>query len=323
MTRSHVSRSQRASSLAPRAASHRHAVAHVARGAAATLIVAATLLCLSPAVRAQAVYPTAEAAAEAFANALATNDHTAMKHVLGNNYPRFIPTTDIGEDDVYAFLGQWAKGHRIVADPASRNGRPSAHVEVGDGGWTLPIPLEKVAGGWRFNTPAATDEMLTRRIGRDERSAILTSLAYVDAQNDYRNLTQHYAQKFISSPGQHDGLYWDTAPGETESPLGPLAATMQRHIAPGEAYHGYHFRILSAQGAHANDGAQSYLQDGVLKKGFALVAWPAEYGKTGVMSFIVNQDGQVYQKDLGPRTASAVEAIRTYDPDPSWQPAQP
>ncbi|HEY4354064.1 MAG TPA: DUF2950 domain-containing protein [Paraburkholderia sp.] len=323
MNRYPASRPQRASSLAHGAASPHHAAGHIVRGAAVTLIAAAALLCLSPGARAQAVYPTAEAAADAFANALAINDHTAMKHVLGSNYPRFIPTTDIGEDDIYAFLGQWAKGHKIVDEPASRNGRPRAHVEVGDGGWTLPIPLEKVAGGWRFNTPAATDEMLTRRIGRNERSAILTSQAYVDAQNDYRNLTQHYAQKFISSPHQHDGLYWDTTPGETESPLGPLAATMQRHIAPGEAYHGYHFRILTAQGADAKGGAQSYLQDGVLKKGFALVAWPAEYGKTGVMSFIVNQDGQVYQRDLGPRTASAVDAIRSYDPDSSWQPTQP
>ncbi|GAB7523660.1 DUF2950 domain-containing protein [Paraburkholderia sp. 2C] len=323
MNRFSASRPQHAPNLAHGAASHHHAVANLARGAAATLIAVAALLCLAPAARAQAVYPTAEAAADAFVNALAVNDHAAMNRVLGSHYPHYIPTTDIGEDDIYAFLGQWAKGHKIVDDPTSRNGRPSAHLEVGDGGWTLPIPLEKVAGGWRFNTPAATDEMLTRRIGRNERSAILTSQAYVDAQNDYRNLTQHYAQKFISSPRQHDGLYWDTAPGEAESPLGPLAATMQRHIAPGEAYHGYHFRILTAQGAHANGGAQSYLQDGVLKSGFALVAWPAEYGKTGVMSFIVNQDGQVYQKDLGRRTTSAVDAIRSYDPDSSWQRAQP
>ncbi len=275
------------------------------------------------AAQAQALYPTPDAAANAFVNALASNDQEALKHVLGSNYPRFIPTTSIGEDDLYDFLGQWAKGHQIVDDPTPRNGRPTAHLAVGTEGWTLPIPLEKTAHGWRFNTPAANDEMLTRRIGRNERSAILTSLAYVDAQNDYRNLTQHYAQKFISTPGQHDGLYWATAPGEADSPLGPLAATMQRQIAPGEAYHGYHYRILSAQGAHADGGAQSYLQDGVLKKGFGLIAWPAEYGKTGVMSFIVNQNGQVFQKDLGPQTARTVDSIRAFDPDPSWQPAQP
>ncbi|MFC0402827.1 DUF2950 domain-containing protein [Paraburkholderia rhizosphaerae] len=325
MTRYPVSHAARLTCLAQRAAhtaAHR-AASYIVRGAAGTLVAAATLLCGIPGAHAQAVYPTADAAANAFVNALATNDHMAMKRVLGSHYPRFIPTTEIGQDDIYAFLGQWAKGHAIVEDATPRNGRPSAHLEVGDDGWTLPIPIEKVAGGWRFNTPAATDEMLTRRIGRNERAAILTSLAYVDAQNDYRNLTQHYAQKFISTPKQHDGLYWDTAPGEPQSPLGPLAATMQRRIAPGEAYHGYHFRILTAQGSHANGGPQSYMQDGVLKKGFALVAWPAEYGKTGVMSFIVNQDGQVYQKDLGPRTASAVDAIRSFDPDSSWQPAHP
>jgi len=294
-----------------------------ARTNAYTLAMAATLLAGATAAHAQAVYPTPDDAANAFANALAANDHEAMKHVLGSNYPRFIPTTDIGQDDIYAFLGEWAKGHRIVDTDSARNGRPIAHIEVGNDGWTLPIPLEKTAKGWRFDPPAASDEMLTRRIGRNERSAILTAQAYVDAQNDYRKLTQHYAQKFISSPGQHDGLYWDTAPGEAESPLGPLAATMQRHIAPGEAYHGYHFRILTGQGEHANGGKASYLQDGVLKQGFGLVAWPAEYGKTGVMSFIVNQDGKVFQKNLGPRTASAVDAVRSFDPDSSWQPAQP
>ncbi|CAB3747377.1 DUF2950 domain-containing protein [Paraburkholderia humisilvae] len=325
MTRYPVSHAARATCVAQRATHNvaRNAAPGIVRATAAALVAAAALLCSAPAAHAQAVYPTADAAADAFTNALATNDHGAMKHVLGDHYTRFIPTTDIGQDDIYGFLGEWAKGHKIVEDATPRNGHPSAHLEVGNDGWTLPIPLEKVAGGWRFDTPAATDEMLTRRIGRNERSAILTSQAYVDAQNDYRNLTQHYAQKFISAPGQHDGLYWDTAPGEQESPLGPLAATMQRHIAPGEAYHGYHFRILTAQGTHAQGGAQSYLQDGVLKKGFALVAWPAEYGKTGVMSFIVNQDGQVYQKDLGPHTASAVDAIRSFDPDTSWQPAQP
>ena len=290
------------------------------------LVVTATLLagvCAASGAYAQAIYPTPDAAANAFANALAANDHEAMKHVLGNRYPTFIPTTDIGQDDIYAFLGEWAKGHRIVDDATPRNGHPVAHIEVGNDGWTLPIPLEKTAQGWRFDTPAAGDEMLTRRIGRNERSAILTAQAYVDAQNDYRNLTQHYAQKFISSPGQHDGLYWDSAPGEAQSPLGPLAATMQRHIAPGEAYHGYHYRILTGQGEHANGGKASYLDNGVLKKGFGLVAWPAEYGKTGVMSFIVNQDGKVFQKDLGPRTAKAVDSIRSFDPDPSWQPARP
>jgi len=176
--------------------------------------------------------------------------------------------------------------------------------------------------GWRFDPPAAQDEMLTRRIGRNEHAAILTSLAYLDAQNDYHNLTQHYAQRFVSTQGQHDGLYWATAPGETDSPLGPLAATMPNGTLPKEAYHGYHYRILTAQGAHAKGGAQNYVENGVLTKGFGLIASPAEYGKTGVMSFIVNQDGQVYQKNLGSQTARAAAAIKSFDPDDSWQPVQ-
>ncbi|HEY3598730.1 MAG TPA: DUF2950 domain-containing protein [Paraburkholderia sp.] len=293
------------------------------RTAVSTTAIASALLFGTTAAHAQAVYPTPDAAANALVDALATNNHEAMKRVLGEHFPRYIPTGEIGEDDIYAFLGEWAKGHQIVDDPTPSHGRQVAHLAVGTEGWTLPIPLEKTAQGWRFNTPAANDEMLTRRIGRNERSAILTSLAYVDAQNDYRNLTQHYAQKFISAPGQHDGLYWVTAPGETESPLGPLAATMQRKIAPGEAYHGYHYRILTAQGPHASGGAQSYLQDGALKKGFGLVAWPAEYGKTGVMSFMVNQDGKVFEKNLGLQTPRVVDTIRSFDPDPSWQSAQP
>ncbi|MBN3762757.1 DUF2950 domain-containing protein [Burkholderia sp. Ac-20365] len=286
-------------------------------------IAAAALFAMAQPAAAQAAYPTPDAAADAFANALATNDHPAMEKVLGKNFGRYIPTTNIGEDDIYAFLGQWAKGHRIVDDPASHQGRKSVHIAVGDDGWTLPIPIVQTARGWQFNTPAATDEMLTRRIGRNERSAILTSLAYVDAQNDYRKQMQHYAQKFISSPGKQDGLYWPTAPGDPESPLGPLAATMPHQIAPGEAYYGYHYRILTAQGAKADGGSQNYVQDGVLSKGFGLVAWPAEYGKTGVMSFIVNQNGQVYEKNLGPQTARVAGTITSFNPDSSWQATQP
>ena len=272
--------------------------------------------------RAQAVYPTADDAANAFVDALARNDEGALKHVLGNDFHRFIPSEGIGEDDIYQFLSAWSKGHQIVEDPVKTKGRATAHLAVGDSGWTLPIPLVQAGKGWRFDPPAAQDEMLTRRIGRNERAAILTSLAYLDSQNDYHNLTQHYAQRFVSTPGQHDGLYWVTAPGETESPLGPLAATMPNGTLPTEAYHGYHYRILTAQGPHAKGGAQNYIENGVLTKGFGLIASPAEYGKTGVMSFIVNQNGQVYQKNLGPQTARAAAAVKSFDPDDSWQPVQ-
>ncbi|NPT44003.1 DUF2950 family protein [Paraburkholderia sp. 1N] len=294
----------------------------VALGTTGTLLVAPVLLLGATAVHAQAVYPTADDAANAFVDALARNDEDALKHVLGNDFHRFIPSEGIGEDDIYQFLGAWSKGHQIALDPVKTKGRATAHLAVGDSGWTLPIPLAQAGKGWRFDPPAAQDEMLTRRIGRNEHAAILTSLAYLDAQNDYHNLTQHYAQRFVSTQGQRDGLYWVTAPGETESPLGPLAATMPNGTLPKEAYHGYHYRILTAQGPHAKDGAQNYVENGVLTKGFGLIASPAEYGKTGVMSFIVNQDGQVYQKNLGPQTARAAAAVKSFDPDDSWQPVQ-
>ncbi|SEI98738.1 DUF2950 domain-containing protein [Paraburkholderia diazotrophica] len=314
--------------IAPRAALSRapsdSTVSPFARASnALAAVVAVTMFAAAQPAAAQAVYPTPDAAASAFADALATNDHPAMEKVLGKNYSRYIPTTNIGEDDIYAFLGQWANGHQIVDDPAPRHGRKSVHLAVGTDGWTLPIPIVQSTRGWQFDTPAATDEMLTRRIGRNERAAILTSLAYVDAQHDYRSQMQHYAQKFISSPGQRDGLYWPTAPGEPESPLGPLAATMPHQVTPGEAYNGYHYRILTSQGANADGGAQSYVQDGALSKGFGLVAWPAEYGKTGVMSFIVNQNGQVYQKNLGAQTSRAATAITSFNPDSSWTATQP
>jgi hypothetical protein len=275
------------------------------------------------AAHAQALYPSADQAAQAFTDAIASNDETALKHVLGNDFHRFIPTEDIGEDDIYQYLGAWSKGHQIVPDTDAGKTPARAHLVVGDSGWTLPIPLEQTARGWRFDPPAAQNEMLTRRIGRNERAAILTSLAYLDAQNDYQKLNRHYAQHLVSTPGKHDGLYWDTTPGEAESPLGPLAANMRAQTLPKNAYHGYHYRILTAQGSHAKGGASNYVDDGVMDKGFGLIASPAEYGKTGVMSFIVNQDGQVYQKNLGPRSTSLAAGIHSFDPDGSWQATQP
>ncbi|MFM0218801.1 MULTISPECIES: DUF2950 domain-containing protein [Paraburkholderia] len=293
------------------------------RLAGAAIALSTLLFCTAPA-QAQAVYPTPEAAADALVDAIATNDHPAMQHVLGTNYNRFIPTKDVGEEDIYEFLGAWAAGHRIVDDAAPLHGRPSKHLSVGTSGWTLPIPLVQAANGWRFDPPAGSDEILTRRIGRNERAAIMTSLAYLDAQRDYRASTGHYAQRLLSTPGKHDGLYWPTAEGEPESPLGPLAAAMPKTGSLSkDGYHGYHFRILTAQGPHAKNGALDYVENGAMTNGCGLVAWPSEYGKTGVMSFIVNQDGQVYQKNLGPNSAREAAALKAFDPDPTWQPVQP
>lgn len=291
--------------------------------AAGTFAMAAALLIATPAAHAQALYPSPDAAAQALVDAIARNDDAKLRTVLGKDFATFIPTDNIGEQDIYQFLGAWAKEHRIVNDPAPLGGHAAAHVEVGNSGWTLPIPLVQVGKSWRFDLPAARDEILTRRIGRNERSTMLSALAYVDAQQDYQKAEQHYARRFVSTPGKHDGLYWDTAPGEPESPLGPLASTMRDRTHPGEAYHGYHYKILSAQGPHAKGGAASYLSGGEMTKGFGLIAWPAKYGQTGVMTFMVNQDGQVYQKNLGPATPRVAESITRFDSDDTWQAVSP
>lgn len=149
------------------------------------------------------------------------------------------------------------------------------------------------------------------------------ALAYIDAQNDYRKLTNHYADRFVSTPGKHDGLYWDAAPGEPDSPLGPLAAAMPNKATASGGYYGYHYRILTAQGPHAKGGSKNYMQSGALADGFGLIAWPAKYGETGVMSFMIDQDGQLYQKNLGPASARVAASIKSFDPDSSWQPVSP
>jgi hypothetical protein len=302
-----------------------HAVPFIlAIGTVCTGLVLPALLTGAPGAHAQALYPTPDAAANALANALATGDQDATMHVLGRDYRRLIPAQDIGEDDIYDFLGAWAQGHEILTEAGRGKGRQTARLAVGTSGWTLPIPLVQTSHGWHFDTAAGRDELLTRRIGRDERAAMMTSLAYLDAQNDYRNLTGHYAQRLISTQGQHDGLYWPVAPGEADSPLGPLAAAMPPGATVSrDGYRGYHYRILTTQGEHAKGGPQDYVQDGVMTKGYALVAWPAQYGTTGVMSFVVNQDGQLYQKNLGPQSARIASALRSFDPGPSWSPVQP
>ncbi|KND57867.1 putative exported protein [Candidatus Paraburkholderia schumanniana] len=291
---------------------------------AITAALAATLLMLTaPLAHAQAVYPTPEAAAQAFTDAIASNDETALAKVLGKNHARYVPTDSIGEQDIYQYLGAWAQGHRLVEDERPLNGHPSAHIEAGTSSWTVPIPLVKAGNGWRFDMAAARDELQTRRIGRNERSVMQVALAYVDAQNDYHKLMKHYGQRFVSTPGTHDGLYWDTAPGDPDSPLGPLAAAMPNKATATGGFYGYHYRILTAQGPHAKGGAKNYMQNGELTGGFGMIAWPAKYGETGVMSFMTDQDGQIYEKNLGPKSAAVASAIKSFDPDSSWKPVTP
>ena len=207
---------------------------------------------------------------------------------------------------------------------------------IGKDDWPFPIPLKKVDERWRFDTAAGKEEILNRRIGENELSTIQTMLAYVDAQGDYadfqrqRSGTPEYAQRILSSPGKMDGLYWPAAEGAPQSPLGPLVAAARaagyRRSAKTEEpspYHGYFYKVLTAQGPNAPGGAIDYIVNGRMIGGFGLVAWPARYGDSGVMTFMVNHDDVVYQKNLGPQTAKLAPAISRFDPDPSWQKVEP
>jgi len=268
---------------------------------------------VAPTAVAQKSFPTPDAAADAFVDSVARHDGEALKTVAGADYRKYLPHRNA--EDVTRFLEAWAKAHRIV-----RVGDAKAYLEVGTHGWTMPIPLVKTAAGWSFDTKATPDELRARRIGRNELAAIEVVLAYTDAQKEYfandrdRNGVRDYAQKLVSTPGKHDGLYWPTKAGEPESPLGSLVAQTK----PGEGYHGYRYRILTAQGNDAPGGARSYVVNGRMTGGYALVAWPVKWGETGVMTFIVDQSGVVYEKDLGPDSDAAARAMAAFNPDSTW-----
>lgn len=205
-------------------------------------------------------------------------------------------------------------------------------LHIGNNDWPFPIPIVKTGERWRFDTTQGKEEILSRRIGKNELDAIQTCLAYVDAQREYAAMDrdsdglQAYAQKFRSTKGKKDGLYWEAAPDEEPSPLGPLVAKARSDgYMKGEKpapYNGYFFRILTAQGANAKGGAYSYLVKGKMVGGFALVAYPASYGSSGVKTFIVNHEGVVYEKDLGRKTAKLAKFMKAFNPDKTWKKAE-
>ena len=222
-----------------------------------------------------------------------------------------------------AFKEQW----HLEDDTASRK-----TLVVGNEDWPFPVPLVKVADGWRFDTAAGKEEVLARRIGRNELEAIATSHAYVTAQQRYAQQGHDgksaglHAMKFNSDPGKENGLYWPAARGQKRSPLGDLVAQAAEEGRPLGAdrtkptpFHGYYFKILTGQGSAAPGGARSYLVKGEMSGGFGLVAWPAQYDVTGVMTFIVNQDGTVHERDLGPQTDATARKMTVYNPDANWR----
>ena len=281
------------------------------RGGAAWLL-AAALMAAAPAI-AQKVFPTPEAAVEMLVDGLASHADDEVRAVLGPDYRRLMPLDAVAEEDRLDFLAAWSRGHRIERDGSG------ARLVLGDG-WTMPIPIVRRGEGWAFDVRAGVEEVRIRRIGRNELAAIKSMVAYVDAQREYAeqdrngNGVLEYARRFLSQPGKQDGLYWSTSDGEPASPAGPLFDT--RDIKDG--YYGYRFKILEAQGPAASGGARSYLTGDKLTNGFALVAWPAHYGETGVMSFLVNHDGVVYQRNLGPASARVAGAMTRFDPGNAW-----
>lgn len=281
------------------------------------LAIAAGLLwsCMATA---QQAFPTPEKAAEALVQALGTEhaDQARLTELLGSDWHNYIPREGVQRKDVDAFLQQYREQHHI-----EKSGDNKGILAVGPENWTLPIPLVKVASGWRFDLKAGSAEIRARQIGRNELDAVQSVLAYHDAQMDYASVDRdgdgalEYAQKIFSTPGKHDGLYWAQDDSGQISPLGP---SFGKAIAD-EEWHGYRFRILHGQGPSAPGGAYSYLIGDKMSRGFALIAWPAKYNVTGVMSFMISHEGQVFEKDLGPEGEKLALGMKRFDPDDSWQ----
>ena len=286
-----------------------------------------SLVIASAAGTAQPSFATPDEAASALVQALKATDKARVGAILGPGSATFVTSGDAVADRTAreGFITAYDQKHAIVPDGDAR-----AKLTIGDDDWPFAFPLEKVGGRWRFDTVAGKDEMLARRIGRNELDVINVMLAIVDAQRDYASVDRdgnralEYARKFLSGKGKHDGLYWPEKAGEAPSPLGPLMTTASGEgYALGKSktptpYHGYHFRMLTAQGPAAPGGALDYVVRGRMIGGFAAIATPAKYGSSGIMTFIVSHDGVVYEKDLGPQTASKAAAIRKFDPGQGW-----
>ena len=273
-------------------------------------------------------FPSPELAADALVAATRDGKTKALLEILGPEGRALVRSGDRVADQRgrARFVAAFDEFHTIEMAGENR-----AILVVGSERWPLPIPLVRENGAWRFDTKAAAQEILDRRIGRNELTVIEVCRAYVTAQRDYAAANppgtgrHEFAQRFASTAGARDGLYWPTKPGEEESPLGPLVARARAEgyggAAAGEKptpYHGYYYRVLTRQGAHAPGGPASYIVDGHMTGGFALVAFPAKHGQSGTMTFVVNQAGIVYQKNLGPNTAAIARAMAEYDPDPTW-----
>jgi DUF2950 family protein len=286
----------------------------------------------SSAAPAQKTFKSPDAAVSALIHALKKHDHKALLAIFGSAGKQLVFSGDELADRTASeeFVAHYNEKNSLEPVDDKR-----VILHIGNDDWPFPIPIVKKGKDWRFDTKAGAHEILARRIGRNELATIQTCLVYVDAQHDYalkdrdKNGLLEYAQKFESTPGKKDGLYWESKEGEEESPLGPLVAeavrsgyATKRTSNQPIPYHGYYYRILKSQGKNARGGAYDYLVNGKMIGGFALVAYPARYGNSGMMTFIVNQDGVVYQKNLGKDTARIAQAMKSFDPDKTWSKAE-
>ena len=277
---------------------------------------------------AQKYFVSPAEAVAAMADAVKSDDVAKLRAILGPGGGKLINSGDAVADERRRkeFAANYDTANKVRLEGDAR-----AIVLVGKDEWPMPIPLVKSTDGWRFDTRQGSDEILKRRIGSNELAAMEVCRAIVDAQREYvakdqdRNGLLEYAPKFVSAPGKRDGLYWETGSNEPQSPLGPLIAAAARDgyaqpaTLPLEPYHGYYYRILTRQGKDAPGGAYDYIVREKMIGGFAVIAYPARYGASGIMSFILNHDGVVYEKDLGKNTAALAEKMTTFDPDASWK----
>jgi hypothetical protein len=282
-------------------------------------------------VRVRASFSSPEEAVSGLIEALRNNNRRKMRDLLGVSADRYLPARISGaeNEDRIKFLAAYDEQSRI-----EKSGESAALLLVGKDAWPFPFPLARNAERWSFDTKAGEQEMLDRHIGQNELSAIQTALAYVDAQREYalkdrnKDALLEYAQRMVSSDGRHDGLYWPSAEGESASPMGLAFAAANKPVRgvermAGRPYHGYFFRILTAQGKYAQGGELDYLVKGKLVGGFGLLAYPARYRESGIKSFIVNHDGVVFSRDFGPDTEARALRISKFNPGPKWQKESP
>jgi hypothetical protein len=272
----------------------------------------------------QRSFASPDDAVTALRAAAESKDQAAFHEIFGSDLDSLLTGDKVQDaNNARQFAAALAEGCNQV-----KEGEDKITLEVGTNNWPMPIPLVKTDGQWHFDTPAGKEEIINRHIGKDELYAIGVCQDYMEAQRKYQSLgvagTGEYAQKFKSSPGKKDGLYWPSSGNEPESPFGPLVAEAHaqgygHHKSAGpHSFHGYYFRILTRQGEAAPGGKMNYLKHGRLTGGFALVAYPKNWDQSGIMTFIVNQDGKIYQRNFGEETARKAGTMKAYNPDSDW-----